>query len=918
MKKFSFFSLFILFGLLAYATHNRAGEIIYRHHGDSTPTYSITVITYTEAGSLADRDSLEVKIWACGNSQEIASFYIRRDSIRFFAGNIQQNYYTRDAFTFPGPQCYRITMRDPNRIDGIINISGSVNVPFYIEDTLFILDPQFYGYNSSPVLLEPPIDYAARQQVFIHNPAAYDPDGDSLIFELIPPKQNPNNDVPGYKYPNDTSFATGTPNDFTIDRFTGELTWNVPYTLGIYNVAILVREYREGRLIGTLIRDMQIIVVDNFNNPPVISEANDTCIVAGAPLQLWVTGTDPDFGQVLTLTANGGPFFVPNPATFTTNPSAGTTTGFFDWQTGCNHIRPGTYSVVFKVADDFTLPVNNSQPYVDVETWTIRVVAPPPENLSAASTGSSVVLSWDSLYTCANFKNFRGFSVWRKRGCDSLETDTCQAGGLKAMGYVKISGNKPISKYSYLDNNVSNALVYSYRVLAEFAEAVPPPSTFTYNEVSSLPSNEVCVEFKTEVPVLTNVDVVVTGQNAGIIDVRWVKPQHEELDTLLNQGPYKYELFRDVGFTPGASPILIQTYTAPNFAALTFNSFTDTGLNTQDQPYNYFIKFYASAPGGSFYEIGKSDPASSVYLNIASGGNKLTLTWNEVVPWLNFEYYVLKENPIFSGQFDTIAKTANSSYTEFGLTNGQQYCYKIRSYGSYYNPYIPDPLINHSQVKCGIPMDTVPPCPPVLAVSNDCELSVVNLNPDELKNILVWNNPNNSCADDVIGYNIYFAEVSGAAFNLLATVSFADDTVYIHNNLTSLAGCYAVTAVDSFNNESLYSNIVCMDNCPTYILPNVFTPNNDGHNDYFTPFMPYLFIDRIDIKIFNRWGNLVFESTDPDILWDGNDQKSGKPVSEGVYHYVCEVFEVRLQGVVKIEKPLSGYIHLIRGNGNNN
>lgn len=918
MKKLYLLGIFLIFSLVVFATHNRAGEIIYRHHGDSTPTYSITIITYTEANSLADRDSLELKIWECGGAQPLATFYVKRDSFQNFIGNIRKNYYTLDAYTFPGPQCYRITMLDPNRIDGIINIGGSVNVPFYIEDTLNILDPQFYGYNSSPVLLQPPIDFAARQQIFIHNPAAYDPDGDSLTFELIPPKQNPNTDVPGYKYPDDPSFATGTPNIFEIDQFNGELTWNVPYTLGIYNVAILVREYREKKLIGTLIRDMQIIVVDNFNNPPVISEANDTCIIAGERLQLWVTGTDLDAGQILTLTANGGPFFVANPATFTTTPSTSPTVGFFDWKTQCNHIRPGVYSVVFKVADNFSLPNNNSQPYVDVETWTIRVVAPPPENLIAVSTGNSVILSWDSLYTCAGFENFRGFTVWRKRGCDSLEIDTCQAGGLSSMGYVKISGNKPISKYSFTDNNVSSALVNSYRVLAEFAQAVPPPSTFTYNEVSSLPSNEVCVEFKVDVPVITHVDVVLTDPTIGIMDVRWVKPQADVLDTILNQGPYKYELFRDRGFAPGGSAVLIQTFVAATYSQLNFSNYIDTGLNTLDSAYNYQIVFYASAPGGSFYEIGKSDPASSVYLQIASGSNQLTLTWSEIVPWLNYEYFVLKENPIFSGQFDTIAKTTTQNYVDLGLKNGDQYCYKIRSYGSYFNPLIPAPLINHSEIKCSIPMDTIPPCAPKLEVSNDCELSVVNLDPEDLKNVLTWNNPNNICADDVVGYKVYYSAISGSAFTLLATLGSPLDTTFVHGNLTSLAGCYAVTAIDSFSNESLISNIVCMDNCPVYKLPNVFTPNGDGQNDYYTPFMPYLFIDHIDIKIFSRWGNLVFESTDPDIMWDGTDQKTGKPVSEGVYYYVCDVFEVRVSGITEIDKPLSGYIHLIRGNGKTN
>ena len=42
------------------------------------------------------------------------------------------------------------------------------------------------GMDASPVLLNPPYDKAALGYIFIHNPAAYDPDGDSLSYGLTP------------------------------------------------------------------------------------------------------------------------------------------------------------------------------------------------------------------------------------------------------------------------------------------------------------------------------------------------------------------------------------------------------------------------------------------------------------------------------------------------------------------------------------------------------------------------------------------------------------------------------------------------------------------------------------------------------------------------------------------------------------
>jgi gliding motility-associated-like protein len=99
----------------------------------------------------------------------------------------------------------------------------------------------------------------------------------------------------------------------------------------------------------------------------------------------------------------------------------------------------------------------------------------------------------------------------------------------------------------------------------------------------------------------------------------------------------------------------------------------------------------------------------------------------------------------------------------------------------------------------------------------------------------------------------------------------------------------------------------CVDNCPVYELPNVFTPNGDGFNDLFRPF-PYRQIESINIIIYNRWGQLVFESNNPEINWNGNDL-NGNPLPDGVYFYVCEVNEILLAGINK--RILKGNIHII-------
>ena len=77
---------------------------------------------------------------------------------------------------------------------------------------------------------------------------------------------------------------------------------------GEYNIAILIEEYRHGVKIGSVIRDMQIIIMACNNHVPEIISLDDTCINAGDTLVFKVSARDPDANQVVTLTAIGSVF----------------------------------------------------------------------------------------------------------------------------------------------------------------------------------------------------------------------------------------------------------------------------------------------------------------------------------------------------------------------------------------------------------------------------------------------------------------------------------------------------------------------------------------------------------------------------------------------------------------------------------
>ncbi len=81
------------------------------------------------------------------------------------------------------------------------------------------------------------------------------------------------------------------------------------------------------------------------------------------------------------------------------------------------------------------------------------------------------------------------------------------------------------------------------------------------------------------------------------------------------------------------------------------------------------------------------------------------------------------------------------------------------------------------------------------------------------------------------------------------------------------------------------SVIIAVKDCPEYFyMPTAFTPNNDGRNDLIKPAISGI-IREYEFCVYNRWGNLVFRSTDPNSAWDGNIK--GQKQGNDIFAWVC-------------------------------
>jgi gliding motility-associated-like protein len=883
MKKLiSTLSCFLITVIAGYATHNRAGEITYRCLGGRE--YEVTITTYTKNFGIslqADRPVLDSVHWGDGTMDNFNRWPTLNSFVDLPGLGVRVNVY-KHTHTYPGPGIFNIHFEDPNRNEGIINMPGSVNIPFYLH-TILIINPQLGGLcDNSPVLLQMPIDHGCVGVPFIHNPNAFDPDGDSLSYELTPCLGDGGVPISVYTIPTAST-------SLTLNAITGDLIWNSPTAPGEYNIAFLVKSWRRGYLISSVERDMQIVIGNCNNHPPVITPMADTCIVAGDTLSFQIHATDPD-GDLVELTSTGGPYIIADPAVFTPPPvPAVTVTGYFDWVTQCHHIRNQPYHVEFKAQDD-----NSQVQLADLKGINIYVIGPAPKNPVAVAFGNSITLSWDTS-PCGNAI---GYAIYRRNGFFTGTIDCpCQTGVPASTGFALIDTVSGFYHTHYVDNDHGNGLIagneYCYFITALYRDGA-----------ESCASPQICSKLKKEVPVITNASVNSTSPVNGSMYVAWSKPT--EIDTLQFPPPFEYRVYHSNDFF-GTHPALIAT-----FFDLNDTMMVDTLINTVDSSWSYKVELYYNNSGTPALK-GSSQIASSVYLKISPTDNRLNLSWEEHVPWLNASYDIFRQN---GGTWDSIATTSLHSFSDTGLTNGIQYCYFVRSRGDYTSDGFVTPIINLSQRACAVPLDNVPPCAPHVQVITDCI--------DE-ENGLSWNNPNLSCADDVKYYKIYFYSPATNDYALIATINDPNVTTYVHANLTSLAGCYKVTAVDSTGNESTDAVEFCVDTCREYALPSVFTPNGDGINDLFHPCdlttdpeiqklicPPYKNVKDVVMKMYNRWGNLVFETTNKDINWDGKNKDSGKECPEGIYYYVCKVNFYRLNGTE--QKELHGYVQLLRGN----
>lgn len=472
LKKLS--ALFLIGALTissSYATHLVGGSIGYEYIGKFGANYrfKITLITYTDCGPTSQIPDPEDPIQPVGIYEHELQNDPTGGGNKDFLTDLQLNLVSTETIEPDQPSncsigastcinkgVYEGTVDLPLNFTGyhvvyerccrngsIVNLIADESMAFYCY-----IAPPLLG-NSSPVFTDDPVPFLCVGDTTTILNSAYDPDGDLLTFSFVTPYDGeatnvnpaPAPQAPSLVWPiQDVTYAPGysLPQPFGAGGYTNisastGLTTYYPPAVGDYVVAIEIKEFRNGNLIGITRRDLQLLVLNCPNNPAPVLDANlgttNTVfnVEAGETICFDYGYNDPN-GDSVTITSSGAIFdpLLTNPAATINSPVSDldTVSTEFCWTTDCNQARTAPYQFQISARDNGCPPnaANNVyEIYVDpvppptsitgadvvcqfgTETYTTQAIPATSYNWSVtggnivADNGSSIDVEWTAV-----------------------------------------------------------------------------------------------------------------------------------------------------------------------------------------------------------------------------------------------------------------------------------------------------------------------------------------------------------------------------------------------------------------------------------------------------------------------------------------------------------------------------------------
>ncbi len=883
-------SLFLSFGSSSWASHIVGGEIYYDYLGNNQYKFYIAIYRDCASSGAPFDDPLSLGVFSGGN-------LVQNVSVPFPGSTTLPIVFTNPCVTAPSGICteraiYTITLTLPPTPNGysvsyqrccrgpaITNLLNPDDTGLTLEAFIPGSGSNFFQ-NSSPRFTNYPPLVICNNENLNFDHSATDPDGDSLSYQLIAPNAGANSinpqpsPPPAPIYPLVTwgsGFSTNQPlgagSTTTINPVTGQLFVDANLT-GLYVVGIRVNEYRNGVLIGSTTRDflfrvvncviqLQAIVTDQEDTPGFIGYCNGLTFTFentsyGASSYYW------DFGVVGSTTDNST-LYEP---TFTF-PAPGTYQVMMIANPGWPCTDTAFVEVILDNPFNVDMTFQDTACFINNSTDFTAVVTGPPSTVLNWNFGSNAVPSNATGTTVnnVNFTNPNG-NVIKLVGTSGVCADS--------VTYPIVFLNPPVATVGLPTNYECNGFTQSFSTntasgatyLWDFGipgtadQSTVPNPTFTFPGEGTYPITLIteiapgCSDTATaNITVYTPLDVQFTHLDSLCITNSFLNFQANVTGPSI--ATYTWN------FGAGASPATSNQLNVPNVSysspGLHTISLTGSFLQCSETATSTVFLFKEPEIGFELKDALRCAPHTAHFVSTSSADTEILYFWD---------------------------------FGDGGTSNEE-------------NPN--HVYLNPGQYTVTLKIVTVEGCVDTLV---ETQVGIVVVHPNPVADFTV-----DIVQTDICNADITFTDHSIGALTYFYwfddgdAVSTAQNPVYTY---TTAGTHYPIQIVkNEFLCQDTARQKVMIEPFPIYI-PNTFTPDGNMFNNVF---QAVLALEPIEWKmeIFNRWGELLFETTEPYDYWDGTYK--GTMVQDGTYAYKVVY---KPCGANQEEQIITGHVNLLR------
>jgi gliding motility-associated-like protein len=741
------------------------------------------------------------------------------------------------------------------RNEAITNLLTPGDYDLYVECHL---DNSNGVCNNSPVFSTIPIAYSCTNQLFVYNHGAFDPDGDSLVYTLVNPLDTLNGPIPyslaGFSPTYPLSTTSGA---LDFDPVTGQISC-VPSENQIAVISLRIDEFRDGGFVGSTQRDLEVVVKTCNNNVPEIPlgienlmggallDSNTVIVCPGGTVDFDLVGIDIDGADSLTVTTN---LATTIPAAVFSSSGDNPITGHLTWQTAA--ADSGFYVFTVTISDD-GCPISGQQVY----SYTIQVSKP----LVDAGPDTSICAS--NPVVQLQVTGLAPF-VWDNASYlddANLETPTATLPDSGTYVFV-VTGNaggfceKTDTVIITVDPNVFASAsaepdtICAGDTIQLNASANAGTGSYLYNW-SSIPSEFSSTDSSTSDNPIVSTDYVIAVSSGSCTT-------YDTASVFARQLPGA-----DISVNP----------TTVCEGEIVFIQYNDIPISDYSFDWNFSNVEVLSGTGSGPYSVLWNSPGiNQVTLQVTdqfgcSSNNSLSVTVNPT-PGVLFES--------ITGGCEPLAVTFTN-----GSLNGFSYLW---DFGDGTTSTEQNPVHTYASGVYDVSL--------TVTSSEGCVSSVLFPGYIEVLPVPI---ADASVLEDISHpYDISLATFhfqNNSLFGDSYSWDFGDGTTSSEINPT-----HTYTSLDTFFAVLTVSNKYCEDTIrigPIIIVfydeiffPTAFSPNSDGINDQFHE-LQQVGISKLYYAVFNRWGEMIYETNETNGQWDGSYK--GERAEVGVYFWYAK------------------------------